>query len=104
MLAGHLEEAHALAERALAHTRTYKERGNEAYALTSGDIAALRDPPDAQAEAYYQQALALADELGMSPLQAHCDLGLGTLYAKIEHRSRPVPSYLLLSSSTVPWR
>ena len=35
-----------------------------------------------QAEAYYRQALALADELGMRPLQAHCHLGLGTLYAK----------------------
>ena len=28
-------------------------------------------------------ALALADELGMRPLQAHCHRGLGTLYAKI---------------------
>jgi tetratricopeptide (TPR) repeat protein len=36
-----------------------------------------------QAEAYYQQALALADELGMRPLQAHCHRGLGTLYHRI---------------------
>jgi len=35
----------------------------------------------AQAEVYYQQALALAEELGMRPLQAHCHHGLGTLYA-----------------------
>jgi len=28
-------------------------------------------------------AIALADELGMRPLQAHCHRGLGTLYAKI---------------------
>ena len=90
MLAGHLEEAHTLAERALAHTRTYKERGNEAYALRLlGDIAAHRDPPDAAlAEAHYQQALALADELGMRPLQAHCHLGLGRLYAKLEQREQ----------------
>jgi class 3 adenylate cyclase len=33
-----------------------------------------------------QQALALADELGMRPLQAHCYLGLGSLYAKIGQR------------------
>ena len=32
---------------------------------------------------YYRQARALADELGMRPLQAHCHLGLGTLYATI---------------------
>ena len=35
-----------------------------------------------QAAAHYQQALALAEELGMRPLQAHCHRGLGTLYAK----------------------
>ena len=36
-----------------------------------------------QAEAHYRQALALAEELGMRPLQAHCHRGLGTLYATI---------------------
>ena len=83
LLAGRLEEAHALTERALAHARAHQERGNEAYALRLlGDIAARREPPDtAQATAHYQQALALADELGMRPLVAHCHRGLGTLYA-----------------------
>ena len=82
LLAGHLEEAHALAERALALAREHQERGNQAYALRLlGDIAARREPPDiVQAEAHYQQALALAEELGMRPLQAHCHRGLGTLY------------------------
>ena len=28
-----------------------------------------------------QRALALAEEIGMRPLQAHCHHGLGTLYA-----------------------
>ena len=46
-----------------------------------GDIAARREPPDYEpTEVHYQQALALADELGMCPLLAHCHLGLGTLY------------------------
>jgi hypothetical protein len=46
-----------------------------------GVVQAHAVPPDAaQAEAYFQQAL--ADELGMRPLQAHCPHGLGTLYAK----------------------
>jgi hypothetical protein len=41
-----------------------------------------REPPDLeQAEVHYHQARTLADELGMHPLQAHCHLGLGTLYA-----------------------
>jgi tetratricopeptide (TPR) repeat protein len=83
VLAGRLEEARALAEHTLGHTREYQARGLQAHALRLlGDIAARREPPDtAQAAAHYQQALALAEELGMRPLQAHCHRGLGTLYA-----------------------
>jgi tetratricopeptide (TPR) repeat protein len=90
MLAGRLEEAHALAERALAHARAHQERGNEAYALRLlGDIAARREPPEhGQAEAHYQQALALADELGMRPLQAHCHHGLGMMYAATDQQEQ----------------
>jgi tetratricopeptide (TPR) repeat protein len=84
MLAGCLQEGQSLAEHALAHAREYRERGNEAYALRLlGDIAARREPPEsAQAETHYRQALALAEELGMRPLQAHCHRGLGTLYSR----------------------
>src|SRR5262249_35539309 len=84
LLAGRLEEGHALAERALEHARAHQERGNEAYALhLVGEIAAHRDPPESeQAEAHYRQALALAEELGMRPLVAHCHRGLGMLYLK----------------------
>jgi tetratricopeptide (TPR) repeat protein len=90
MLAGHLEEASALAERTRALARTHKERGNEAYALRLlGDIAARREPAGVeQAAAYYCQALTLAQELGMRPLQAHCHRGLGTLYARIGQQER----------------
>jgi tetratricopeptide (TPR) repeat protein len=90
VLAGRLEEAHALAEHTLALTRTHQERGNEAYALRLfGEIAARREPPEhGQAETHYRQALALTEELGMRPLQAHCHRGLGTLYAKIGQREQ----------------
>jgi tetratricopeptide (TPR) repeat protein len=83
MLTGHLEEAHALAEQALARAHAYRERGNQAYILRLlVEIAARREPLEsARAEANYQQALALAVELGMRPLQAHCHHALGTLYA-----------------------
>jgi Flp pilus assembly protein TadD len=40
------------------------------------------------AEAHYRQALALAEELGMRPLQAHCHRGLGTLYARPGQRQQ----------------
>ena len=83
--AGHLEEAQVLAERALALAHAHQERGNQAYTLRLlGDIAARREPPESeQAGEYYRQALALAEELGMRPLVAHCHLGLGTLYGRL---------------------
>jgi len=48
--------------------------------LVEGAIAARREPPMAdEAGSLYRRALALADELEMRPLQAHCHLGLGKL-------------------------
>src|SRR4029453_11647855 len=83
MLTGRLEEAYVLADRTLEHARRRQERSNQAYALRLlGDIAARRDPPVSdQAGDYYRQALSLAEELGMRPLQAHCHRSLGMLYA-----------------------
>ena len=85
LLAGCVDEAMQHAGQALALARQSGARGHEAFALCQlGAVQAQADPPDAApAEAYYQQALALAEVLGMRPLQAHCHLGLGTLYAKI---------------------
>ena len=64
--------------------------GDEAYALRApGEIAAHRDPLDAEtAEAHYREALALATELGMRPLVAHCHLGLGKLYRRTGDRAK----------------
>jgi hypothetical protein len=46
-----------------------------------GEIARRGDPPAVdEAERQYREALALADELGMRPLQAHSHLGLGKLH------------------------
>ena len=54
-------------------------------------------PPDVeQAVAHYQQALALAEELGMRPLQAHCHHGLGRLYHQI---GRAEPARVALSTA-----
>jgi tetratricopeptide (TPR) repeat protein len=81
-LAGRSDEAWQHARQALDLARQQKEHGNEAHALHQlGVVQAHADPPDTeQAEAHYQQALALAEELGMRPLVAHCHLGLGRLY------------------------
>jgi tetratricopeptide (TPR) repeat protein len=103
LLAGRLEEAQALAEGALALARTQQERSNQAYALRLlGEIAAQREPPErALAEAHYQQARALAEELGMRPLQAHCHLGLGGLYLKTD---QPEQSRVALTTAVALYR
>jgi tetratricopeptide (TPR) repeat protein len=79
---GRIDEAVQVAQRALDLSRKHNERGNEAYTLRLlGEIAALEDPIDiGKAENHYRQALALAEELGMRPLSAHCHVGLGKLY------------------------
>jgi tetratricopeptide (TPR) repeat protein len=89
-LAGHHEEAWQHARQALDLAWQQKARGSEALALHQlGVVYAHADPSDtAQAEAHYQQALALADELGMRPLVAHCHRGLGTLYAQTGRREQ----------------
>jgi hypothetical protein len=70
----------------LEFARTFKQRGNQAWLLRLlGEIAVRRDPPSVeQAGDDYRQALALAKELGMRPLVAHCHLGLGKLYCAID--------------------
>jgi tetratricopeptide (TPR) repeat protein len=82
-LAGRYAEAQALAVQAYAQAHETQEHGSQAWiARLLGAMHAHGDAPDVeQAEAYYRQAQALADELGMRPLQAHCHRGLGTLYA-----------------------
>jgi tetratricopeptide (TPR) repeat protein len=89
-LAGRMEEAYTLGERVLTHARVHQERGNQAYALRLlGEIAAHGDPLEVErAAACYRQAIALADELGMRPLVAHCHRGLGTLYAATSQREQ----------------
>jgi tetratricopeptide (TPR) repeat protein len=89
-LAGRGEEAWQHARQALDLAQQLKARGDEALALQQlGTVHAHADPPDVvQAETYYQQALAMAEELGMRPLQAHCHRGLGTLYVATGQRAQ----------------
>ena len=90
LLVGRVDEASALAERLLELSRTHTGRGYQVHACRLlGEVAMRRESPDLdQAAAHYRQALALAEELGMRPLQAHCHLGLGTLYARTGQRQQ----------------
>ena len=78
------EEAIQLAGRALMLSSERNLRGQQAWVLRLlGEIGAQRNPTEVeQAEDSYRQVLALSEALGMRPLQAHCRLGLGTLYSK----------------------
>jgi tetratricopeptide (TPR) repeat protein len=81
-LMGRSEEAWQQARQALDWARQLKARGDEALALYQmGAVYTHANPPEVTlAEAHYQQALALAEELGMRPIQAHAHRGLGILY------------------------
>jgi tetratricopeptide (TPR) repeat protein len=90
LAAGRFQEASALAARALDLALQHRGRGHQAWALRlHGEIASRCDPPDLdEAERQYRQALALAEELGMRPLVAHCHLGLGKLYRRVGDRAQ----------------
>jgi tetratricopeptide (TPR) repeat protein len=84
LLAGRLEDARQRAAQALDLAHQYQQRGQQAWALwlLGESTARQASPDDESAVGHYRQALALAEELGMRPLQAHCHRGLGTLYAR----------------------
>jgi class 3 adenylate cyclase/tetratricopeptide (TPR) repeat protein len=88
LLAGRVEEARDFGTRAVVPARERGERGHEAWAhCLLGETASHRDCSDvAVAEAHYATSTALAVELGMRPLVAHCHLGLGKLYQLIAKR------------------
>ena len=106
LLASHVEAAHAHATGALALAHKRQERGHQADALRLlGDIAVRRDPSDIdQAVTHYRQALALAEDLGMRPLGAHCHRSLGEIYVSWDSATTPALSCPLRSRCTAPWR
>ena len=85
---GRLEEARRLADRTIEASPRHP--GFAAHALhLHGDIATHPDRFDAESgEAYYRQALALAEPRGMRPLIAHCHLGLGKLYQRTQKQEQ----------------
>lgn len=88
--AGRVQDSAALAARALDLALEHKGRGHQAWVLRlHGEIASRCDAPDLhQAEGHRQQALSLAEELGMRPLVAHCHLALGKLYRRSSDPAR----------------
>jgi tetratricopeptide (TPR) repeat protein len=81
LLAGNVQEAMEHAAHALMLSHQRHERGYEAWAQRLiGEILASSQAFDPDgATVAYQEALALAQELEMQPLAAHCHLGIGRL-------------------------
>jgi tetratricopeptide (TPR) repeat protein len=103
LLAGRLVEARVEAQRAVECARTHKERSAQAWVLhLLGDLAAQDTPaPTESVIAYYQQALALVEALGMHPLCASCHLSLGLFYCQ---QAWPDPSRIALSTAVAMFR
>jgi tetratricopeptide (TPR) repeat protein len=96
--AGNIDQALRWGRQALEFSCLHQQRGAQAWALRLlGDITAAQEPLESgRAEDDYRQALALAEELGMRPLQAHCHRGLGMLYAR---KGQLHPARVTLSSA-----
>jgi tetratricopeptide (TPR) repeat protein len=96
LLAGRIDEAITFADRSLTFARERGQRGYEAYAChLLGEIAAHNGSRDAEAaKGYCRQAMALADELGMRPLVAHCHQSLGKLYQRAGKRPEALEHFV----------
>ncbi len=90
LLSGRTKEALGLTHESIEICRRQKERGSLAHALRLfGELTSQQEPPDTEkAEASYLEALALAAELGMRPLEAQTHLGLGGLYGRTGQRNK----------------
>ncbi|MGH7303656.1 MAG: tetratricopeptide repeat protein [Candidatus Rokuibacteriota bacterium] len=94
---GRADEALRRARSAVELSRKHEERANEAIALRAlAEVTAVGDPIATSAATPYADSLALAEELGMRPLVAHCHLGLGKLYRRTG-KQRPAEEHLRLA-------
>jgi class 3 adenylate cyclase/tetratricopeptide (TPR) repeat protein len=102
LLGGYVKESTDIARRALELACQFKERGNQAWAhRLLGEIGSLQNPPHVDSEPEYEHALALATELGMRPLVAHCHSGLAKLYRRV---GKPIESDRHFTASTTMYR
>ena len=94
LVLGRVADARAQAEQAVALARAHQEKGWEAWALkVLGDChaheSAESEPRrNEQAGDAYRGALALATDLGMRPLVAHCHFGLGQFCGRTNKREQ----------------
>jgi tetratricopeptide (TPR) repeat protein len=89
LLADRSDAAAVRAHDALETSRFHGARASQAHALhLLGELAMHRDSQLEAAEQHYREALNLATELEMRPLEAHCHLGLAKLSRHAGDRSK----------------
>jgi tetratricopeptide (TPR) repeat protein len=103
LLSGRIDEAAKTAQQALQLCRKYRSRGYEGWTLRlQGEIFSHEKAYAFQnAENHYGEAMALAKELGMRPLLAHCHLGLGRVYRRAD---RPEQARWHINEATAMFR
>ena len=90
---GWTERATSIAHLALRSAQDYNQRGAGAWTQwLLGEIHSRAGSLET-AEAHYEKAMAVASELGMAPLVAHCHLGLGRSYGRAK-RGEPAHDHL----------
>ncbi len=91
LVLGDVDEARKQAEKAVLLAHAQQERGWEAWGLKLlGDVFVHESTELKRAAEIYGHALALATELEMRPLVAHCHMGLGGAHAKAGFRTEAI--------------
>jgi ATP/maltotriose-dependent transcriptional regulator MalT len=102
LVAGETREARQVADLALTSADSHFEQGHKAWALRlSAELLAQSAEGIEGAAVRFQHVLALASELGMRPLAAHCHLGLGKLYQRTGQREQALEH---LTTATTMYR
>ena len=106
LLAGRMDQAFELAQRAVDHASAHKEPGHQAYALRllGEHCTRMSSSGRRPGRNLLPPSPRPSRRLGMRPLQAHCHLSLGNLYAKVGRRRQPVPSSPPPSRCIGRWR
>jgi tetratricopeptide (TPR) repeat protein len=101
LLEGRLDDARERAQQAVSLAQRHQERGHEAWSLRLlGEIVSHRDPPAVETAAgHHREALALAGELGMRPLVAHCHFQLGKVYRKADQQQEQAREHLTTATT-----
>jgi tetratricopeptide (TPR) repeat protein len=81
LLAGRIDQARVCVEAGLALAAVGEEHGSRAWTLVLAAQIALKQGPERadEAAAHYRDALAIAHDLEMHPLEARCQLGLSSM-------------------------